>query len=100
MVRRRFVPAGDDDRNDAAASHSDARQAAGGPEEVHPMPASGAGYGDDVDAAAVGHAAELAAAAAGDADGIPASISRCSGGRGWSCGVTVPGFPACMRTAR
>lgn len=66
----RFVPAGDADRNDAAAFSAMLDKLPLDPKRVHPMPVSGAGYGDDVDAAAAGYAAELAAAA-GDSAGIP-----------------------------
>jgi 6-phosphogluconolactonase len=64
----RFVPADSPDRNDrpAFAALFDALPLE--PANVHRMPAAGAEYGDDAEAAAEAYAAELAAAADPDED--------------------------------
>ena len=58
----RFVSADSPDRNDQAAFAALFDQLDLDPVNVHRMPAAGAEYGDDADAAALGYAAELAAA--------------------------------------
>jgi 6-phosphogluconolactonase len=65
----RYVPADSPDRNDLPAlsllfDHVDID-----PAKLHRMPASDAGFGDDVEAAADSYAAELAAAVPSGADG-------------------------------
>lgn len=60
----RYVPAESADRNDLAAKAPLLDQVALDPAKVHRMPASDAGFGEDVDAAAASYAAELAEAAA------------------------------------
>lgn len=61
----RYVPADSDDRNDKPAFARLFEHLPIDPQRVHRMPASDAGFGDDVDAAADSYAAELAAEAAG-----------------------------------
>ena len=58
----RYVPADSDDRNDLAALGKLLARVPVEPALVHRMPASDAGFGDDVGAAADSYAAELAAA--------------------------------------
>jgi 6-phosphogluconolactonase len=58
----RFVPADSSDRNDRAAFAALFDALALDPANVHRMPASGAEFGDDVEAAAAAYAADLAAA--------------------------------------
>jgi 6-phosphogluconolactonase len=58
----RYVPAGSDERNDRAASAKLFDHVDIDPAKLHRMPASDAGFGDDVEAAADSYAAELAAA--------------------------------------
>ena len=60
----RYVPAGDDDRNDRPAMAAAFDRLPVEADHLHPMPASDAGFGDDLDAAADSYAAELAAALA------------------------------------
>lgn len=66
----RFEPTGSDLRNETSARTEFLDHLPVDPARIHPMPALGGVYGDDVDAAAAGYAAELAAAAL-DANGIP-----------------------------
>ncbi len=60
----RFVPADSPDRNDRAAFAALFDVLPLDPANVHRMPASGAAFGDDVEAAAEAYAADLAAAVA------------------------------------
>ncbi len=60
----RYVPAGDDDRNDRPAMAKAFDLLPVEHDHLHPMPASDAGFGDDLDAAADSYAAELSAAQA------------------------------------
>lgn len=60
----RYVPADDDDRNDRPAMAKAFDRLPVERDHLHPMPASDAGFGDDLDAAADSYAAELAAALA------------------------------------
>ncbi|WP_375482731.1 6-phosphogluconolactonase [uncultured Jatrophihabitans sp.] len=65
----RYVPSGDDDRNDRPARAKAFDHLRVSADHLHPMPASDAGFGDDLDAAAASYAGELAAAVAkSDAD--------------------------------
>ncbi len=66
----RFEPDGSDVRNETGARTALLDHLPIDPARVHPMPARGGVYGDDVDAAAAGYANELAAAA-GDDQGVP-----------------------------
>ena len=59
----RFVPAHSDDRNDRAAFRVLFDALPLDPANVHRMPAAGAEFGDDVEAAAAAYAAALASAA-------------------------------------
>lgn len=59
----RFEPAGSDLRNETSARAEFLDHLPVDPSRVHPMPAKGGAFGDDVDAAAAGYAAELAASA-------------------------------------
>jgi 6-phosphogluconolactonase len=62
----RFVPADSDDRNDKAAFAQLFGSLPFEKGHVHPMPAAGAEFGDDPEAAAAAYAAELAAAVPDD----------------------------------
>lgn len=66
----RFEPTGSNLRNETSARAEFLDHLPVDPARIHPMPARGGEYGDDVDAAAAGYAAELTAAA-GPADGLP-----------------------------
>lgn len=59
----RYVPSDSDERNDLPARAKALDHLPLEPAHVHPMPASDAGFGDDLDAAADSYAAELAATA-------------------------------------
>ncbi len=59
----RFLPAGDPDRNETQARDALLDHVPLDPARVHPMPALGEPWGDDVDAAAAAYADELRAAA-------------------------------------
>jgi 6-phosphogluconolactonase len=59
----RFLPLGDDERNDTGAYAALLEHVPVPADHVHPMPAPGGPWGDDVDAAAAAYAEELAAAA-------------------------------------
>lgn len=61
----RFLPSGDDDRNETQARAALLDQVPLDPDRVHPMPASSYGT-DDPDAAAASYAQDLAAAAGSD----------------------------------
>lgn len=58
----RYVPADSGERNDLAAFAAGLDKLGFDPAKVHRMPASDAGFGDDLDDAAAAYAAELAAA--------------------------------------
>ena len=64
----RYVPSGDDDRNDRPAMAKSFDHLPVEADHVHPMPASDTGFGDDLDAAADSYAAELSAALAHDVE--------------------------------
>jgi len=59
----RFLPAGHPDRNETQAREALLDHVPVDPRRVHPMPAAGNPWGDDVDAAAAAYADELRAAA-------------------------------------
>jgi 6-phosphogluconolactonase len=59
----RFLPTGDPDRNETQARDALLDHVPLDPPRVHPMPALGEPWGDDVDAAAAAYAEELRAAA-------------------------------------
>jgi 6-phosphogluconolactonase len=59
----RFLPPGDPDRNETQARDALLDHVPLDPSRVHPMPAVGDPWGDDVDAAAAAYADELRAAA-------------------------------------
>ncbi len=68
----RYVPADSDERNDKPACATLFDQVPIDTAKLHRMPASDAGFGDDVEAAADSYAAELAAAAPpGSVDVVP-----------------------------
>jgi 6-phosphogluconolactonase len=64
----RFVPAGDDERNEKQAREALLDSLDLEPSRVHPLPARGGPDGDDADAAAARFADEMAAAAPADAN--------------------------------
>jgi len=69
----RFLPSGDPERNETGAREVLLDLVAIPPEHVHPMPAPGGAWGDDVDLAAAAYAEELAEAAGPqDRGGVPA----------------------------
>ena len=70
----RFVPAGDDQRNDVQARRALLDAVHLDPARVHPMGAAGGPDGDDADAAAARYAEELAAAAPRGADVPPFDV--------------------------
>jgi 6-phosphogluconolactonase len=73
----RFLPAGDEERNETLAREALLDAVPVDPERVHPMPASDGADGDDPEAAAARYAAELARAARPEDHGPAPSFDVC-----------------------
>jgi 6-phosphogluconolactonase len=98
----RFLPAGDPERNETQAREALLDHVSLNPELVHPMPAAGGEFGDDVDAAAAAYAELLARRARPEDHGPTPTFDVCLLGVGEEGHVAsiFPGSPAVYETER